>query len=179
MRVILLDVGRAGKGAIIGLMLGAGVAASPAALATNSPSKRSMTIEPRVGISGVRLNDTQRSVRRLLGKGRYLRHGEWSGYYSYPSGSIKVFVSYGSGLVDAVDTESRSALIYGRPLSEGLAKLKPVFRAHGWSILSCQGETYTDLGQGAPGTGIAWRAGKLDYVQIDDGGSIGDACLPP
>jgi hypothetical protein len=172
-------VGRAGKGAIVGLMLGAGVIASPAALATKSSSRRSITVQPRVGIAGVRLNETPRAVRRLLGKGHYLRRGEWSGSYSYRSGSITVLVSYGSGLVDGVDTQSRSALIYGRPLSQGLAKLRPVFRAHGWSILSCQGETYTDLGQGAPGTGIAWRAGKLDYVQIDAGGSIGDACLPP
>lgn len=78
--------------------------------------------------------------------------------------------------MDAIDTTSRSALIYGRPLREGLTTLRPVFRAHGWSIVSCDGEIYSDLGRGAPGTGIAWRAGKLDYVQIDAGGSIGDAC---
>jgi hypothetical protein len=138
-----------------------------------------ITVTPRIGIAGVRLNEKPAAVQAELGHGRRIRHGGWSGYDSYRSGSITVLVAYGAGRVDGVDTQSRGALLYGHPLRQGLAKLKPILRAHGWRVLSCQGETYTDLGQGGPGTGIAWRDGRLDYVQIDDGGSIGDACEPP
>ena len=119
-----------------------------------------------------------RAVEAELGPGRYIRRGGWAGYYAYRSGSITVFVGYGAGRTDAIDTRSRAALVYQHPLREGLAKLKPILIAHGWKVLSCQGETFTDLGQGGPGTGIAWRKGKLDFVQIDAGGSVGDACLP-
>jgi hypothetical protein len=171
-------VGRKNR-VIVELILGACMMSTPAAFAASSPSARSITIDPRVGIAGVRLDEKQQAVQRLLGKGQYQRRGTYVGYDAYRSGSITVFVSYGGGRADAINTNSRSALIYGRPLSQGLAKLKPVLRAHGWQIVSCQGETFTMLGQGGPGTGIAWRAGRLDDVQIDRGGSIGDACLPP
>jgi hypothetical protein len=39
--------------------------------------------------------------------------------------------------------------------------------------------TYSDLGQGAPGTGIASTAGKLDYIQIDASGIIGGSVRWP
>ena len=159
----------------IGLAAGLLGLASSVALAASHPAIR---IAPRIGIAGVRLNEKRSAVEAELGPGRYIRHGGWAGYYAYGSGSVTVFVGYGAGRADAIDTRSRAALVYRHPLREGLAKLKPILIAHGWKVLSCQGETFTDLGQGGPGTGIAWRGGKLDFVQIDAGGSVGDACLP-
>lgn len=93
-----------------GLLLAAGVIACSAALAASTAST-SIAIKPRVGIAGVRLNEKQHSVQRLLGEGRYGRHGGWAGFYAYRSGSITVLVADGSGRVDGIDTTSRSALI--------------------------------------------------------------------
>jgi hypothetical protein len=131
-------------------------------------TRRLITVIPRIGIGPVKLGERHRSVDQSLGKGRLQHGGTYDGYYRYRSGSIAVEVSYTSG----------AALIFGHRLSQGLAGLKPIFRAHHWMILSCQGETFTFLEPGGPGTGIAWRAGRLDDVQIDAGGSIGEACLP-
>ena len=45
-------------------------------------------------------------------------------------------------------------------------------------IAHCQGETFTFVDLGGPGTGIAWRNDQLDEAYITGGGSIGDQCLP-
>jgi hypothetical protein len=164
-------------GLMAGLLLAVAAFQGSAALAATTHA-RSITVTPREGIAGVRLGERQTSVRRSLGTGRLQHHGSYAGFYAFRSGSITVLVSYNAGRVDAVDTRSQSALIYGRPLRRGLAKLRHVLRVHGWRVVTCGGETFTMLGQGGPGTGIAWRAGKLDYVQIDGGASIGDQCLP-
>jgi hypothetical protein len=164
--------------AMAGLLLGASAFACATAGAVTQSRTRSITVIPRVGIGPVRLNEKQGSVTESLGKGRLVRHGEYAGYYAYRSGSITILVGYSGGRADGINTTSRSALIYGRPLGQGLEKLKPVLLAHRWTIVSCGGETFTMLGQGGPGTGIAWRAGRLDNVQIDPGGSIGDQCMP-
>jgi hypothetical protein len=165
-------------GVTVGLFLAIGAFQGSGALAATTVRAGSITVTPRVGIAGVRLGERQTSVRRSLGKGRLQHPGSYAGYYAYRSGSITVLVSYSAGRVDGVDTRSPSALIYGHPLRRGLAKLRHVLRVHGWRAVTCGGETFTMLGQGGPGTGIAWRAGKLDYVQIDGGASIGDQCLP-
>jgi hypothetical protein len=142
-------------------------------------TRRLITVIPRIGIGPVKLGERHRSVDQSLGKGRLQHGGTYDGYYRYRSGSIAVEVSYDpTGHVNGVNTTSGAALIFGHRLSQGLAGLKPIFRAHHWMILSCQGETFTFLEPGGPGTGIAWRAGRLDDVQIDAGGSIGEACLP-
>jgi hypothetical protein len=132
---------------------------------------------PRVGIGAVRLAEKKQSVDHALGKGQLQHGGSWDNWYRYRSGSITLEVTYDRGRVAGVDTTSRAALLFGHRLSDGLAKLKPIFRARHWMILSCQGETFTFLEPGGPGTGIAWRSGRLDEVQIDGGGSIGEACL--
>ncbi len=172
-RIVVMSAARR---AIIGVIVGSTILVGAPALAAR---RDATTITPKVGIAGVRLREKQAAVQAELGHGRHLRHGDWAGFYSYRSESITILVSYNTaGRVDGVDTQSRAALLYGHPLQQGLAKLEPLLRAKGWQVLSCRGETYTDLGQGGPGTGIAWRNGKLDFVQIDAGGSIGDACLP-
>lgn len=159
------------------LVPGAVLCASAALAAT--PTRRKLdSIVPRVGIGVVRLGEPRASVELALGTGRLQRRGTYSGSYAYRSGRITVLVTYGLSRVIAIDTLSRSALLYHRQLREGLIKLRPVFIKHHWQILTCLGETFTDLGQGGPGTGIAWRNGRLDYVQLDAGGSVGDACLP-
>ena len=160
------------------LLLGV-VGAQPSFAATSTNGSKWITIHPRRGIGVVRLGETKHAVDHALGTGHLQHRGTWDGWYRYSSGKIRLEVSYGTdGRVDGVDTTSRRAVIYGHPLSQGLAKLRPILKAHGWTVASCQGETFTFREPGGPGTGIAWRAGKLDDVQIDAGGSIGEPCLP-
>jgi hypothetical protein len=138
-----------------------------------------ISIHPRLGIGPVRLDETHRKVDAALGPGQLIKGGIHDGAYGYRSGSITVEVSYDAqGHVNGVNTASGAALLFGHRLREGLGVLKPILRAHGWRVLSCHGETFTALIPGGPGTGIAWKNGKLDEVQIDAGGSIGEECLP-
>jgi hypothetical protein len=163
---------------IVGALLAPASAGASLPLTGTGTTSKLISLVPGKGIGVVRLNEKRSAVTNALGKGRTIRRGSNAGLVQYRSATIDIEVSYGGGLVDGVNTSSRGALIYGRPLSEGLKRLRPVFRSHHWSVVSCRGESYTMLGQGGPGTGIAWRHGRLDYVQIDPGGSIGDWCLP-
>ena len=159
----------------IGLAAGLLGLASSVALAASHPAIRMHSEDRDCGCTA------QREAQR--GRGRAwpwpLHPPRWLG------GLLRVWLGIGhrlrrlrcwSGRRDRHSITRRTCL--PAPVAEGLAKLKPILIAHGWKVLSCQGETFTDLGQGGPGTGIAWRGGKLDFVQIDAGGSVGDACLP-
>jgi hypothetical protein len=167
-----------------------------ASVADASSSRSLETIHPagrasQRGIGPVRLNEQLAAVNLALGPGTLISRGTSFGYsyasYRYHSGQLTIEVDYGAANgaqtgppveADEISTSSPSATLYGRPLSAGLAAFSPTFRAHGWTVLSCRGETFTQLGPGGPGTGIAWRDGRLDYIQVDDGGSIGDQCEP-
>lgn len=82
---------------------------------------------------------------------------------------------YGNGLVAGVDTTSPSAVLFGHPLSKGLAAFRAILRGRrGWRIDSCNHRVFTALAPGGPGTGIEWNAGKLGYVKIDVGGVLDD-----
>jgi hypothetical protein len=163
---------------VTAVALSAGALVAPVALGSSGPGENRVSVVPRIGIGVVRLNETAADVSRALGPGAPVRHGVYAGDVAYRVGSITIDVGYGNGRVDGVNTNSTGVLIYGYRLADGLAALESLFRAHGWTTLSCRGETFTQLGQGGPGTGIAWRAGILDDVQIDAGGSIGDQCGP-
>jgi hypothetical protein len=140
------------------------------------------------GIGRVRLNERMAAVNRALGPGKLLSRGTSYGFsyadYRYRSGSLTIEVDYGAGNgaqtgppveVDGISTSSPSATLYGHRLSDGLAALEPIFRAHHWRIDSCHGRVFTALAPGGPGTGIEWNRGHLETVQIDDGGVL-DLC---
>jgi hypothetical protein len=165
-------------GTAIGLVLCAVGLTVSTANAAGQPTSKLIRVVPGIGIGDVRLNETHGAVDHQLGAGQLIRRGFYADNFAYRSGTIRIYVSYGSGRVDGVDTNSPEARIYGRPLADGLTKLERFLRARGWTVESCRGETFTKLGEGGPGTGIAWRDGKLDYVQVDAGGSIGDWCDP-
>ena len=142
-----------------------------------------ISVYPRIGIGPVKLGEKHSAVNRALGTPHLERGGTYDGWYRYRSGSIRIEVSYDTngmaGRVDSVDTTSRAALIYGHPLIEGLTNLTPIFKSHGWLIDSCSGGVnFTYLEPAGPGTGIRWKNGRLDYVQIDAGGSVGEGCFP-
>jgi hypothetical protein len=161
------------------LLLLACATAPPATAGVSTAAARDLiTVLPRIGIGPVRLGEKQRSVQRSLGNGDLGRGATPDRYYIYRSGSIKLEVFYDqTDRVIGISTGSPAAVLFGHPLSEGLTKLTPVFRAHHWTVLSCQGQTFTFLEPGGPGDGIAWRDGRLDEVQADVGGSLGQACL--
>jgi hypothetical protein len=149
----------------------------PAASAAAVPA--SITISPRIGIGAVRLGEAGSAVQSALGRPRIVTSGLYPGYDSYRSGAITVLVAYdGRGRVDAIDTESSAAVIYGHALGQGLAALKPVLVAHGWQVLGCRGATFLHLGTGGAVTGIAWRGTRLVYAQVDASGGVGNACPP-
>lgn len=141
------------------------------------------------GIGIVRLNETLANVTRALGAGHKITSGVDGGFayaaYNYRSGPVRLEVDYGAAEgalpgatadhVTGVVTSSPSAILYGHRLSEGLAALKPIFRAHHWHIDSCRGRVFTALSPGGPGTGIEWNKGRLERVQIDVGGVL-DLC---
>ncbi|MFZ0043616.1 MAG: hypothetical protein WAK93_20070, partial [Solirubrobacteraceae bacterium] len=125
------------------------------------------------------------AVNRALGPGKLLSRGSSFGFsyadYRYHSGSATIEVGYGAANgaaagppveVDVISTSSRSATLYGQRLSDGLVALTRVLRAHHWRIDWCRGRVFATLGPGGPGTGIEWNHGRLDKVQIDDGGAL-------
>lgn len=142
-------------------------------------ARQAVTVVPRVGIGRVHLGERRTRVERQLGPGHVERRGVDRGSVRYRSGAIAILVSYdGRGRVDGVMTHARRAILYGHRLGAGLAKLRPVIRAHHWKIFSCRGETFTFVLPAGPGTGIAWRSGRLDEVFVTGGGSVGEECLP-
>jgi hypothetical protein len=162
--------------AIAAILIGSAALAAAGAAA---PTQAAITITPRVGIGPVRLGESARSVQAALGRPRIVTRGSYAGYDSYRSGPIAVLVAYdGRGTVDAIDTQSTAALIYGHALSQGPTVLEPILVAHGWQTLTCQGATFIHLGQGGAVTGIAWHGTQLTYAQVDASGTIGNACPP-
>ncbi len=128
-------------------------------------------------------------VIEALGKGRKLTSDreEDEGYaeYRFLSGPISINIGFGpehQGLfgppseVDSISTTSRSAILLGHKLSRGLALFRALLRRRHWTLMHCDGEIFTSLLPGGPGTGIAWRAGRLNDVVIDVGGSWGQQC---
>jgi hypothetical protein len=159
-------------------------ASSPRSLEVIHPSGRAV----QRGIGPVRLNEQLTVVNRALGPGKLLGRGTSFGYtyadYRYRTGTVTMEVDYGAANgaatgppveVDLISTSSPSATLYGKPLSDGLVALEPIFRAHHWRIDSCRGRVFTALAPGGPGTGIEWNHGRLETVQIDDGGVL-DLC---
>ena len=131
------------------------------------------------GIGPVRLEESQANVTRALGSGHMISTGNEIGEtfteYHYRSGSITLEVVYGSGLVAGVDTTSPRAILFGHRLSTGLPAFRSILRGRrGWRIDSCNHRVFTALAPGGPGTGIEWKAGKLELVQIDVGGVLDD-----
>jgi hypothetical protein len=162
----------------IAIVLLIGAAAVSAALAGGA-TPAVITITPRVGIGAVKLGETARAVQAALGRPRIVTTGSYAGYDSYRSGTITVLVAYDAhGRVDAIDTQSTAAVLYGHPLSQGPSVLRPVLVAHGWQELTCQAATFFHLGQGGAVTGIAWHGTRLTYAQVDASGTIGNACPP-
>lgn len=137
------------------------------------------TIHPRRGIGVIHLGESHRGVDRTLGWGRRITHGPDVGLYVYRSGELTLEVSYEDTRVASMSTNSRSAVLYGHLLDEGLSVLEPILSARGWTVLTCDGEVFTALLPGGPGTGIAWKNGRLHEVVIDEGGSWGQQCEPP
>jgi hypothetical protein len=167
------------RAAIVTVVLIAMSAMAGGTGASATRSREPITVFPRVGIGPVRLGEKRAAVDRALGKAQLQHRGPDSGSYRYRSGEITILVSYDSGgRADGVMTHSRAAVLYGRRLAEGLAKLRPVVRKHRWKIFSCRGETFTFVFPGGPGTGIAWRSNRLDEVFVTGGGSVGEQCLP-
>ena len=136
------------------------------------------TVHPRHGIGVVFLGESRRRVQHALGAGHRITHGPNAGAYDYRSGRLTVELDYGKGHVDFVSTDSPAAVLYGHTLREGLSILEPIATGHGWTVLSCDGEVFTTLLPGGPGTGIAWKNGHLHEVVIDQGGSWGQQCEP-
>jgi hypothetical protein len=170
-----------GTSVVVLLVSVAGVAS---ASARTSRAVRLVTIHPEGsashrGIGPVRLEEHQADVTRALGSGHKISSGTEVGEtfteYRYRSGSVTLKVVYGNGLVAGVDTTSPSAVLFGRPLSKGLAAFRAILRGRrGWRIDSCNHRVFTALAPGGPGTGIEWNAGKLEYVKIDVGGVLDD-----
>lgn len=153
-------------------------AAVPASVAAAS-APASVTISPRIGIGAVRLGESARAVQAALGRPRIVTSGLYPGYDSYRSGAITVLVAFdGNGRVDAIDTQSSAAVIYGHALSQGFTALKPLLLSHGWQALGCSGATFIHLGTAGAVTGIAWKGSRFLYAQVDASGSVGNACPP-
>jgi hypothetical protein len=133
------------------------------------------------GIGVVHLNETVSEVTRSLGPGHKIESGD----YRYRSGAITIEVIYGPEHealrgppveVNSISTSSTSGVLYGHRLDQGLKALLPILKAHRWHVFRCHGEVFTSLLPGGPGTGIAWKKGRLHEVVIDAGGSWGQQC---
>lgn len=138
--------------------------------------------ESHRGIGLVRLDESHAQVTRALGPGRKVSSGSDAGEsfadYRYRSGPIVLTVTYATGRVVGVDTRSPGAILFGHRLSEGLSTFKAILRhRHGWRIDACNYRVFTALAPGGPGTGIEWKAGKLELVQIDVGGVLDDCAF--
>lgn len=128
----------------------------------------------------VKLGERRRSVDRSLGKGRLKHGGTDSGSYRYHSGAITFEATYDlAEHVNEVNTTSGAALIFGRRLSEGLARETQ-------GDLSCSSLEDPQLPRTDVHVHRARRTGHRDRVALraPEGradrrrGSIGEACLP-
>jgi hypothetical protein len=141
------------------------------------------------GIGVVHLNELFTQVTEALGNGRKLTSGseEQAGYaeYRFVSGPISINVGFGPEHeafvgppveVDSISTSSPTAVLLGHKLSRGLALFKPLLRRRHWNVSHCGGELFTSLLPGGPGTGIAWKSGRLTKAVIDTGASWGQQC---
>ncbi len=132
------------------------------------------------GIGLVRLEEPQARVTEQLGPGHLVSRGTELGEpvaeYKYRSGSITIEVGYGNGLVTGVSTTSSKAVLFGRPLSDGVRTFTKILHGRrGWRVDHCRHRTFTALAPGGPGTGIEWKSGQVKLVMIDVGGVL-DAC---
>lgn len=141
------------------------------------------------GIGVVHLNELFTQVTQALGNGRKLTSvsEEHGGYaeYSFVSGPISIDVGFGPEHeafvgppveVNSISTSSPTALLLGHKLSRGLALFKPLLRRRHWHLSHCGGEVFTSLLPGGPGTGIAWKSGRMTKAVIDTGASWGQQC---
>jgi hypothetical protein len=158
-------------------VLGAAGLSAPVAVVAANRSTRAITINPHVGIGSVKLGEKHSDVDRALGRGSLQRRGTFTGSYKYRSGSITIYVTYGSKKkANGVSTNSGGAIVYGHHLSEGQKKLTPVLSRHGWTAEACSGLPFTALVSGGPGTGIIWKNGKAQEGLVGPGSG---QCLPP
>lgn len=147
------------------------------------------------GIGPVRLNETLTQVEQALGRGTLVHTGTEEGFtpaeqgneadYRYRSGSISIEVDYGeaegpsrgpANVVDSISTSSPSAVLFGHRLGRGAGFFEKLLKARHWHVFRCHHEMFTTLLPGGPGTGIAWRHGRVHEVVIDGGGSWGQQC---
>jgi hypothetical protein len=151
-------------------------------------SKELRTIHPegrasQRGIGPARLEQTQAAVTAELGPGLLTEPtstegGETYSGYRYDAAGITIEVVYCNAVVCGVTTKSPGAIMFGHPLRDGLATFRRLLehRPH-WHIDSCHHHVYTALAPGGPGTGIEWRAGRVNLVMIDAGGVLDDCAV--
>jgi hypothetical protein len=177
----------------------AAAAASPYPAAASQVGRAMETVHPNGpeatrGIGVIRLGEKRASVEAALGPGKLVSSGTEEGFshaeqfkeasYRYRSGAITLEVVYGEGAsepgvaneTDSISTSSPSALLFDRRLSAGLKTFERILKARHWRIFHCDGEAFTTLLPGGPGTGISWEHGRLHKVVIDAGGSWGQQC---
>jgi hypothetical protein len=147
------------------------------------------------GIGPVRLNETLTQVEQALGPGTLVHAGTEGGVtpgqqfkeadYRYRSGSIPIEVDYGeaegppgglANVVDSISTSSPSAVLFDHRLGRGVEFFEKLLKARHWHVFRCDHEVFTTLLPGGPGTGIAWKHGRVHEVVIDAGGSWGQQC---
>jgi hypothetical protein len=147
------------------------------------------------GIGPVRLNQTRTQVEQALGGGTLVHAGKEEGLtpaqqikeadYRYRSGSISIEVDYAeaegspggpANVVDSISTSSPSAVLFGHRLARGVKYFEKLLNGRHWHIFRCEHEVFTTLLPGGPGTGIAWKHGRVHEVVIDAGGSWGQQC---
>lgn len=78
--------------------------------------------------------------------------------------------------MDSISTSLPSAVLFGHHLGRGVGFFEKLLKAHNWHVFRCDHEVFTTLLPGGPGTGIAWRHGRVHEVVIDGGGSWGQQC---
>lgn len=147
------------------------------------------------GIGPVHLDETLPQVEEALGRGTLVHAGVEEGFtpaeqfkeaiYRYRSGSILIDVNYGeaegqpggpANVADSISTSSPSAILFGHRLDRGVGFFERLLKARHWHIFRCDHEVFTTLLPGGPGTGIAWKHGRVHEVVIDGGGSWGQQC---
>jgi hypothetical protein len=147
------------------------------------------------GIGPVRLEQTLAQVEQALGAGTLVHAGTEEGFtpaeqfkdavYRYRSGSITIEVDYGeaegqpggpANVVDSISTSSPSTLLFGDRLARGVGFFEKLLKPRHWHVFRCDHEVFTTLLPGGPGTGIAWKHGRVHEVVIDGGGSWGQQC---
>jgi hypothetical protein len=171
------------KIALMGAVLIGMVVAAPAPAEVRNTQL--VTIHPEGiasirGIGPVRLEESQAAVTAALGTGHEVESGfsfgdTYAGY-NYRTGGITIEVAYTGGVVSGVSTKSPGAMLLGHRLAEGLATFRSILRHRlHWRIDTCHHRVFTALAPGGPGTGIEWRAGRVELVMIDVGGVL-DGC---